>query len=174
MERSEILKRHEILNNISSLPQKVLSLHGTENVAEFVLHDLCNQNCFDLQKAAYIVDNPDFDCLKGVAGYCTDQSYTTKNNIWETPELFAQYMKKAPFNQKVRSMSKPSMRKSSKSDEETTAFVADFLGLSNPLFCSWQMKHDNHGFLIYEVNCCPVSQDILLNGACMLGFCPIY
>lgn len=173
MEHSELLKEQQILNRLSSLPKNVLSLHGTENVAEFVLHDLCSKNCFDFQKAAYLVDNPDFDCLKGIAGYASDQEYN-KPMIWETPELFAQHMSRASFNQKVRGIHRASMAKASKTDQETTAIVADMLGLAKPLFCSWRMKHDNHGILIYEANCCPVSSDILLNGACMLGFCPIY
>ena len=59
-------------------------------------------------------------------------------------------MKKAPFNQKVRSIIRPSMRKTHKSDQETTALVADYLGLQKPSYCSWQMKHDNHGILMYE------------------------
>lgn len=168
-----MLKKHQILNNLSILPQRILSLHENENVSEFVLHDLC-KNCFNLQKAAYLVDNPDFNCLKGIAGYSMDQAYAT-DTIWETPELFLAYMQKAPFHQKVRSLVRPSMRKTNKSDQETTALVADYLGLNNPGYCSWQMKHDNHGILVYEIQTsCPVSPDILLNGACLLGFCPIY
>ena len=44
-------------------------------MSEFVLHDICNPNCFNLQKAAFLVDNPDFDCLKGVAGFSADEAY---------------------------------------------------------------------------------------------------
>ncbi len=171
-----MLKKHDILNHLTTLPQKVLSLHGVENIniTEFVLHDLCNKGCFNLQKAAYLVDNPDFNCLKGVAGFSSQEAYD-KDVIWETPELFMQHMYKAPFNQKVRSIMHPSMAKSRKSDEETTAIIGDYLGLAKPSFCSWQMKHDNHGILIYEIEAsCPVSSDILKNGACLLGFCPIY
>lgn len=174
MERSEMIKKHGILNHLTSLPEKVLSLHGIENTTDFVLHDLCNHNCFDLQKAAYLVDNPDFDCLKGIAGFSASEAFC-QDTIWETPELFTAYMQKAPFHQKVRSIMQPSMRRASKSDQETTKFVADYLGLVKPSYCSWQMKHDNHGILIYETQLsCPVSPDILRNGACLLGFCPIY
>jgi len=174
MERSEMLKKHAILNHLTTLPQKVLSLHGVEHVTEFVLHDLCNESCFNLQKAAYLVDNPDFDCLKGVAGFSAREAYD-KDIIWETPELFMAHMQKAPFNQKVRSIMQTSMVKSRKSDEETTALIGNYLGLAKPSFCSWPMKHDNQGILIYEVEIgCPVSPDILKNGACLLGFCPIY
>ena len=101
MERSEMLKKHAILNHLSTLPQKLLSVHGTENVTEFVLHDLCSTHCFDLKKAAYLVDNPDFDCLKGVAGFSAEEAYP-QDAIWETPELFIAHMKKSAFNNKVR------------------------------------------------------------------------
>lgn len=39
MERTKALKKHDILNHLTTLPQKVLALHGVENVTEFVLHD---------------------------------------------------------------------------------------------------------------------------------------
>ena len=62
-------RHYTILNTLSKLPRKMLSLKGQENVTEFVLHELCHKNCFNLDKAAYFVDNPDFDCLKGMAGF---------------------------------------------------------------------------------------------------------
>ena len=51
--------QHNVLNTISRLPRKMLSLKNQENITEFVLHDLCNKKCFNLEKAAYFVDNPD-------------------------------------------------------------------------------------------------------------------
>jgi hypothetical protein len=174
MERTQGLKKNTILNHLTTLPQKVLALHGVENVTEFVLHDLCNHNCFDLQKAAYLVDNPDFNVLKGIAGFSAQETFS-HDVIWETPELFMEHMKQAPFNQKVRTIWQPSMHKVGKSDQEVTQIVADYLGLVKPAYCSWQMKHDNHGILIYEEQLqCPVPSDLLKNGACLLGFCPIY
>ena len=174
MERSEILKKHDIFKRICTLPQKVLSLHGTENVTDFVLHELCNPHCFGFKKAAYLVDNPDFDCLKGVAGFAEDEAYP-KETIWETPELFTNHMQKSAFNTKVRGILKPSMARAHKSDSETSEMIGEYLGLQKPAFCSWKMKHDNHGILIYEMpTSCPVSQDEVLHAACLLGFCPIY
>ena len=49
-----MLKKHAILNHLSTLPQKLLSVHGTENVTEFVLHDLCSAHCFDLTKSGLL------------------------------------------------------------------------------------------------------------------------
>lgn len=169
-----MLKKHAILNQLSTLPQKLLSLHGTNNVTEFVLHELCNPHCFDLKKAAYLVDNPDFDCLKGVAGFASNEAY--KDTIWDKPEAFIAHMEKSNFNNKVRSILKPSMARARRTDAETTKVIGEYLGIHNPAFCSWTMKHDNHGILIYETepNSCPIYSDILRNGACLLSFCPIY
>lgn len=173
MERPDILKKHEILNRLSALPQKLLRLHGNENVSEFVLHELCNHNCFNITKAAYLVDNPDFDCIKGVAGFSATEAFNS-DAIWDNPESFTEHMKKSQFNTKVRDFMKPSMRRASKTDENTCHMVADFVGITKPGYCSWDMKHDNHGILIYETQISsPISQEMLRNGACFLGFCPI-
>lgn len=174
MERSELFKKNAILSHLSTLPEKVLSLHGVEDVSQFVLHDLCNQDCFDLKKAAYIVDNPDFDCMRGVAGFNIAEAFS-KQGIWNNPKEFIAHMNAASFNKKVRSLDVASMRRLKKSDVEATKFVADYLGISKPSFCSWQMKHDNHGMLIYETEkSCPIVNEYIKNGACFLGFCPVY
>ena len=170
-----MLKKHAILNHLSSLPKKVLSLHGRQHISDFVLHDLCNPQCFDIKKAAYLVDNPDFDCLKGVAGFSDEEAYGS-NTMWENPDLFVAHIEKSPFNNKVRSILKTSMSRSHKSEQETTQMIGEYLGILKPVYCSWPMRYDNHGILIYESepNSCNVSSDILLNGACLLGFCPVY
>lgn len=173
MERSELLRKNAILNHLSTLPEKVLSLHGVDDVSQFVLYDLCNKDCFDLQKAAYVVDNPDFDCLRGIAGFSNTETYP-QQAIWSNPEQFLMYMSLAPFNNKVRSLNTASMHRSQKSDIEATKFIADYLGIVKPAFCSWRMKHDNYGMLIYETEkSCPIVNQYIKNGACFLGFCPI-
>jgi hypothetical protein len=174
MERSEMNKEHAILTFLTTLPQKVLSLHGTENSTEFVLHELCNAHCFDLKKAAYLVDNPDFDCLKGVAGFSADEAYS-KDTIWEKPELFTAHMQKAAFNKKVRGILKPSMARTKKSDAEINTVIGEYLGFKKPVCCSLKIKHDNRGIFIYEMpTVLPISDNLILNGASLLGFCPIH
>lgn len=174
MDSSILMKQQAVLDRISSLPEKLLQLHTTENICEFLLYDLCDAECFDLKRAAYFVDNPDFDCLKGVAGFDAQERFV-QAPIWETPELFVQHMQQAQFNQKVRSISRHSMQKLKQSDQEIIGVMAPLLGLQNPFYCSWQMKHDNHGLLIYEAELsCPIPQEIIRKGACLLGFCPIY
>lgn len=173
MERNDILKKHEILHRLSSLPQKLLRLHGNENVSGFVLHELCDPNCFNITKAAYLVDNPDFDCIKGVAGFSATESYNN-DAIWENPEAFDEHMKKSAFHNKVRDFAKPSMRRASKSDEQACHMIAEYVGIAKPGYCAWDMKHDNHGILVYETQLsCLVAPELLKNGACFLGFCPV-
>lgn len=173
MEREEFLKKNQrILYLLNQLPKKMLALHGAENVTDFVLHDLCNKDCFNLSKAAYFVDNPDFDCLKGVAGYCAQETYPKSSSLWESPEDFNNYMSTAPFHQKVRSISQPSRKKMGGSDQDLVIQLADQLNLQSPQYCSWNMKHDNHGLFVYEG--ATDTNELLNNGVCLLSFCPIY
>ena len=102
-QNATIQEHHTLLSNLQQLPRKILLLPGTYNVPEFVLHELCNEKCFNVHKAAYFVDNPDFDCLKGVAGINHEEG-VIKDDIWSDPDRFSEKMKASPFNQKVRSV----------------------------------------------------------------------
>gem|GEM_PF-262315 len=173
MEHSELLKRQKILEHICTLPQKVLALHGTPNTSEFLLYDLCKPDCFNLKKAAYLIDNPDFDCFKGVVGFSADQLFD-HGVVWETPELFTQHMQQAAFNKKVREIMYPSISKL-QSPQESILKVSDYLSMRQPSYCSWPLKHDNHGILIYEAaDADKIPHDMIKTGACLLAFCPVY
>src|ERR1700691_4148672 len=103
MEHYEQLQRQcKMLSCLAALPKRILSLHGEDNVTEFVLHDLCHQDCFNLNKAAYFVDNPDFNCSKGVAGFSRDEPFNECEVIWSKADAFSEHMKKSAFNQRVR------------------------------------------------------------------------
>ena len=70
-----------VLGNILKIPKKLLSAQHVDNVAEFVLHERSHENCFNLRRAAYFVDNPDFNCLKGIAGFCRKEAYENTKNM---------------------------------------------------------------------------------------------
>jgi hypothetical protein len=168
-------KKRNIMHSLSSLPRKILQLHGRDNVAEFVLHELGKEDCFNLERAAYIVDNPDFDCLKGVAGYCRPEAYHSDRTIWEDPESFSKHMQQSSFNNKIRYFYKPSAVRKKKTDQQIVEAIAKELDFVNPSFYAWRMKHDNHGILLYE----KLEPDVcdceyLLEGLCLIGFCPIF
>lgn len=167
-------RKKRLADCLSYLPRRVLQLHGRDNVAEFVLHELGRKDHFNLRKAAYIVDNPDFDCLKGVAGYYNQEQYNG-TNIWDQPDIFSQYMEQSPYNTSVRNFQTHSCRRKGCSDEQTVHEVADTLGFSHPKYYGYDLKHNNHGILLYEredEDSCDC--DYLLQGLCVIGFCPIF
>jgi hypothetical protein len=176
MEHDEKLQRqHEVLRSLNGLPQMMLKLKERDNIPEFVLHDLCHPNCFNLRKAAYFVDNPDFDCLRGVAGLSRDEVYFDKQIIWHNPDDFSQSMQASPFNQKVRAIEHQSPKRTNGSEQELVQKLAQMLGITQPSACTWDMKFDNYGLLIFEKASFDDNtvDEYLLNGVSILSFCPL-
>ncbi len=166
---------HQILLKTAHVPKHLIHHYERNNVAEFVLHSLGNQECFNLSKAAYFIDNPDFNHLQGIAGYHVNEAY--KENHWETPDIFSQHMQTTPFNQTVRGLSLPSIQKNKKSQQDVAHELAYSLGIEKPNFLSWPVKYENYGFLVFEPS--PEDdpeflQEQLEIGAHLLGFCPIF
>lgn len=176
MEREELLqKQHRMLSNLSHLPRRILSLHHIDNVTEFVLHDLCQEQCFNLNKAAYFVDNPDFNCTKGVAGFSRDEM-SDSCPIWDDPEGFSKQMKASEFNGHVRELSKCSLKNIGDVHESLANEIAQQLGFKNHAYCSWNMKHGNEGFVVYEKASKEdnFADDYMINGLSLLSFCPVF
>lgn len=166
-----------ILQKLSSMPRKMLLLHGSDNTTEFVLHDLCNEHCFNLHKAAYLVDNPDFDCIQGVAGFSQQEAYP-KEDIWQDPDKFSRHMQEALFNQQVRSFTKSSCHNSTGGiSDETIYAIAKELHFDNVHYCCLDMKHNNKGILIYEPHHNAQNnhdRDDMVTALSLLSFCPVF
>ncbi len=166
-------KEYVILSRLNGLPQKMLQHHQHDNIAELVMHELCH-NCFDLNKAAYFVDNPDFDCLRGVAGYCKDDMCKVPQDIWQHADDYGVKIQASPFNQRVRGFSRASVRKESRPDHEIVEDIARELQMGDHGYFSWDMKHDNHGIFVFEKNnLASIDENQMRNALCLLGFCPI-
>jgi hypothetical protein len=178
MNSSLLLERHKnILEYLSMLPRKILSLHGHDNVTAMVLYELCNEQCFNIDKAAYFIDNPDFDCLKGIAGHCRSE-ITQDGDIWQDPKNFTVRSKESAFNQKVRTVMHESAYKHKKKEQDAVSRIAQELDLGGHGFYTWPMRHDNHGIFIYERT--PTSDEnahahdtFLPEGVVLLSFCPV-
>lgn len=173
MERSMLEKQNRMLSYLAQLPRRMIHIHGRDNMSEFLLHELCSEPCFNLRKAAYFVDNPDFNCLRGITGVSRDQSLSDNFDIWKNPDKFSDHMSRASFNNQVRSITHQSI------DREASPGVlkelAQVLGLGEES-CSWKMRHDNNGILMYE-KADPedaVVDHHLLDGMTLLSFCPIF
>lgn len=173
MKHNETDPRYQkLLRCFTHLPQQILSLSGTENMTEYVLHSLCEEGCLNISKAAYFIDNPDFDCLKGVAGYNKDEETYTCDTVMGAD--FKEHMDKCAFNKKVREMSFPSPRRVGEEHERHVDRLANLLGIQSPVFHTWNIKHDNYGLLIYEIEKLDDSnKNEFLEGLSILGFCPV-
>ncbi|MFI5332861.1 MAG: hypothetical protein ACHQVS_02040 [Candidatus Babeliales bacterium] len=171
----DILQRqHALLSNLIQLPHKIIQLHGNEYLPEFVLHELSHEQCFDLSKVAYFVDNADFNCMKGVVGI--DRAHHYGESIWDNPQDYISYMRSAPFNAMVRTIETCSGKRRAKSHEELAETIAHDLGFTNYGLCSWSLKYDNDGFIMYE-KARPAdtfADDYLVKGLHLLSFCPIF
>ena len=176
----DVLQREDrlLIDNLMTLPQKIQKHHHVDGLVEMVLHELSHQDCFGLKKATYIIDNPDFDCLCGIAGFCTNECTLHKENIWENPLDFSKDMKEASFHQKIRSfIDKSSVRKKPLDvhNYEDIHLIAQSLGIESPSFCRWETRQGNHACLIYERDGALDSwrQHLLNNFAMLLSMCPL-
>lgn len=169
--------RHlEIVRKLNRIPRKLVEVHGLDNVTEFVMHELCNEECFGLMKAAFFVDNPDFDTFKGVSGFAHDEIFLLAQDIWSAQDDFTEHMRQSKFNQRVRGMERSSCRRGCVCDVEVVETLAKELNLKNPEYLCWEMKHENHGMLLFEhdnENMHILKED--LEHAChLLSMCPVF
>ncbi len=180
MEHKDISPRHhQLLTCLSCLPRKILSVYGIDNATEFVLHELCAARCLDLYKAAYFVDNPDFDCCKGVTGFSSDEEYMNGSSHWDDPEAFSHHMLQCAFNKKVRALALPSFIRAQREKKDVLKELISHLNLTNPLYFTWDIKNNNCGILLIEQKAHQDAfdetlQEHFLNGLYLLGFCPIF
>lgn len=176
----QLERKCKLFQHLQYLPKKIVDLHNDprhehDDLAEFVLHELCHQGCFDISKAAYFINNPDFHCLKGVVGiHKKEPNFCNISDIWQDPNVYATYMRSSPFNQKVRAINKCDVNGMNESD--IVHKLAQELELQHPECVQWHMKHGNDGVLIFEHQ--DVTQDLIQEHLAqmlyLLSFCPIH
>jgi hypothetical protein len=174
-------KQHKILQSLHCIPKKMVGLHNHptyehDNLSEFVLYDICSKECFDIVKAAYFINNPDFACLKGVAGICQQESGFCQgiSNVWQQPEKYADYMAHSQFNNQVRSIEREHVDESSL--QEVVIELANELGIQEPECFLWHMKYGNNGVLLIEHtdHDMDMIKKLLPESVYLLGFCPVH
>lgn len=170
-------KEAKLLKHLGNLRKMIVTNHDLDNLSEFVLHDLCTQSCFNLNKAAFFVNNPDFNLLQGVSGYHEKELQGLSGNSWGNQKLFMSHMQNSPFNQKVRNNCTTNFEKGKASSEKYMADkLADELEINNPSYFTWDLKHANHGLLVYEapqVEAVHVKEH-LFDSLYYLSFCPLF
>jgi hypothetical protein len=163
-----------LFERLGTLPRKILSVHDHQVVTNLALHDLCGSACFNLKRAAYLVDNPDFDCCRGVAGYSDDEPAVDIERAWGDPDNFEQQMKRSPFNQKVRDLSYASVTKNNV--DYVVKELGRQLGITHPSYRTWRIRNGNFGVLLFEQKDQgdTACADRLEDGLSILGFCPLF
>jgi len=170
-------RERTILHNLSKMPVLLLDMRDRDNVSEFLLHDLCSKYCFNLQKAAYLVDNPDFCCLRGVAGFSLDEAYPESTSVWYEADAFSDHMANSAFNNHVRRVNQCSV-----DAKEKTSLLKNIRAIANGLHfddydvCSWQLPNDNYGIVLYQKDdpTDNIIDQYLMNGLSLLSFCPLF
>lgn len=143
-----------IFEKLTEIPSKILLHNEVQDLPQIVLHDLLDDNAFNFNKAVYLVDNPDFDCLKGVAGYSSEECKFHKHDVWEDPDHFHQDMEQANFNSQLKQFLRNGLKRKdiNTHDEDDLTQLGQSLGLKNPSFLTWKMRHGNNGILIFETS----------------------
>lgn len=165
----------KLLQHLGNLRKMIVHNHELENLSDFVLHDICTGPVFNINKAAYFINNPDFNMLRGVTGYHKQEQQSSLHDRWNNQKQFITSMKSSIFNQKVRNKLQESFEKGQISEQYMVRKLADYLEIENPAYHIWDLKHANHGLLIYEPSL-PLNhkQDYLLDSLYYLSFCPVY
>lgn len=169
-------RKSELSRCICNIPKQMINKHGSHNLTEYVLHHLAAPECFNLSKAAYFVDNPDFDKLKGVVGYSRTEAYPDRNH-WDDNKSFDNHMETASFNKTVRAFEHASVHRNNHKIDELAEKLSKELGLEKPDHHVWKMKHDNHGILLFELSDeqdREVVDEFLEDSLYLFGFCPVF
>lgn len=165
----------ELLAQLLGLPHKILSHHEHAGLAPLILHELGHDSAFKFKKASYLVNNPDFDCVRGFAGYCTDDCCHHDSDMWGSVDASASNLQQAPFHKHTAEFCGKSLAHnpdgSLNQDELKT--LCGTLGIDNPSILTWKMRHGNHGILLFEADDLDRArrQDLLNHFVPMLSLC---
>lgn len=169
-----VTRRHHLLYRLSCLPAKIVAAHDHAHLAELVLYELSYKDCFNFNKAAFFVDNPDFNCLKGMAGINLEEH--AGDDVWAEQEAFRVRMASSAFNNAVRAIAAGSINKTGGHHDANIMGLAEALAFKNPGWHVFKIKHGNIGVLVFDRDNeadAEVIKDHLEAGLSFLAFCPI-
>jgi len=176
--KRKVINEIDLASNLSCLLHKVLNFHEVDGLSQMVLHELGHEDQFNFNKATYLVDNPDFNHLLGVAGYSNDECHYHQDDLWQDPYSFIKDMESAKYHNEVKNYLNDSLRRKdiNLNNSKEVKELGAFLGLKKPEYFSWNSKNGNHGILLFE----PQEQEqstwrvsFLHNIAALLSFCGI-
>ncbi len=170
------VSERKLVEDILALPHKIVQNHHVDGLAQLVLYDISHSGRFGFKKAAYFVDNPDFDCLHGIAGF-SDGEFEPEEDVWVSPAKHIGSMNGLAFNKNVKAFRSNSFNRK-KIDISDTSQICDLtgeLGIEKPHAMGWQLKHGNHGIFVYEPreDVCIWRKSVLASIVALLGLCAL-
>ena len=168
-------QKERLPSELFSLPHKILAHHDVDNLVALVLHELGHHQGFGMSKASYLIDNPAFNCMRGRAGFCNEECSLHKQDPWQDPYAFDADMKDAAYHQRTHTFLGNSITTDDGKviDKQTLQDLADALGMQNPSYFTWKMRHGNNGVLLFEDHGLHLAhhRDLLHNFAAFLSLC---
>lgn len=161
------------VDDIIEIPQTILEFHHKSGLTDFVLQKIANQKCFSFNRAAYLVDNPDFNFLKGICGFCKSSNPANFSTI--SDDLLHQ-ISQSEYNNKVKAFQNKSFKANNIDikNPQTLTELSCALDIPNPQIYSWNLKNNNFGILIFKTeleHCCDWKKSLLEKVTSFLGMC---
>ena len=176
------LDNKQLVDLLLELPNRILHHEDLEPLAQIILHEVCHKDRLGLKRATYLVDNPDFGCMRGVAGYCKDECKYHKQDLWTDPRSFYKDMEPAEFHNKMRCFEHDSVCiKDNMSECKELHNLGKEIGIYEPNVYTWDMRNGNRGVFIFEEddedkcsNACKKNPVMLDKIASLLGLCRLH
>lgn len=164
----------KVLRLLLGIPHKILSFNELDNISAFVLHELCQDTCLNIDRAAYFVDNPDFNCFKGISGIDRKEEKFQKDPVWQHTHHFNEHMHHSSFNNKVKEINKESTK--NHNEKELMQELAKNLCMNNHKYNCFDLKHGNRGYFLYEPSDRDIYEfdEIMDYATGLLALCPIH
>ncbi|MFH1831727.1 MAG: hypothetical protein ABH827_02885 [bacterium] len=176
--RSVFVDNDEFLKTILAIPRKILDNHEVDGLAQMVLHELGQEKNLDLKRAYFMVSSPDFNHVRGVAGFCSQESSDSCQVMWQDPNLFHQKIQTSAFHENMKKFlqkedfHRDGVVQSSKYIDDIKAI----LNIESPSVYTWNLRNNNKGILIFEESqkrLCTCHPEVLEHVTALLGLCPL-
>ena len=182
--KTNILNEHEygitnpnLLGTLLNMPSKIMQHYDVNGLVQMVLHELAHDKHLAFKRATYLVDSPDFDCLRGLAGFCREECRLHQQDLWQDPHHFASAMREASFHASMQKLLGASLHKNhlDAAHKDNLLAFGKALGMEAPEVYVWNLKHGNHGILLYEENSAVAAEkttkQALDHASALLGLC---
>lgn len=171
----DLLHHKDLVKTLINLPHKILHHHEVDGLAQIVLHELGFH--LGLRRASYLIDNPDFSCLRGIAGYCQKECKVGAQDLWKDPHGTALNIDQTIFHSQIKQfLDNTVKRQEGVCQIDELQKLGKTLGINDPKVHTWTMRHGNLGVLIFEEDddsVCKKAPDVLEHAVALLGLCPV-